>query len=349
MQPRVCYIGNFVPYHSTENCIARAFEQLGWEVDRWQEAQFIASMGAGVNRRNHRRALASRLVLHTLTQGHMPQQTPALALWEACANAGIPTASVHLDLFYGLSSPKGHRGPQRSALPREHPMFRVDHVFTADGGHDAEWAYDGVNHHWLPPGVDGDEAIDVAPNDPVPDGPMFGSQYVVGFAGSDRYHREWPHRHALIDHLRDWYGDRFLHIGGTSTPRITGLALNRVLASVPVWVGDSCLTRPDFAYWSDRVPETWGRGGFLIHPNVDALNQHYAGDIRFPHTHPGATWEVGDWSALRAEIDGWLFDNPHRDTTRAYFASMTRQRDTYLHRVQTILDTIGINQEARHG
>src|SRR5690606_35918409 len=161
------------------------------------------------------------------------------------------------------------------------PMFKVAHVFTADGGHDAEFARDGVNHHWLPPGVNHEEAVDVERDHGgwwlPPEFPekvcdrLFEGRYLVGFAGSDGYHPEWPHRPALVRWLRDTYKDRFVHLGGSSTPRVTGLALNWAFGRVPVWVGDSCLTRPDFPYWSDRVPETWGRGGFLVHPRVDAM------------------------------------------------------------------------------
>lgn len=325
-----------------------AFEHLGWIVDALQERQFMRAMALRAERITdvHRRALDADLVLHTMTQGSYPHPRRVLDLWALCAKKGIPTASLHLDLFYGLSSSKDS-GPQRSELPAVHPMFHVSHVFTADGGHDALWERDGVNHHWLPPGVRHDEAIDVGEGDVIPlpaDHALaayeqaLAGDYLVGFAGSDGYHPEWPHRPQLVQWLRSTYKDRFLHIGGSSTPRITGLALNRVLASVPVWVGDSCNTRPDFRYWSDRVPETWGRGGFLIHPRVDALDAHY-GSI-----HPGAGWVAGDWTALRMTIDTALADPGLRAWVSEHFTSHTRAHDTYVQRVESMLDVIGLTE-----
>jgi hypothetical protein len=236
-------------------------------------------------------------------------------------------------------------------------MFKVAYVFTADGGHDAEFARDGVNHHWLPPGVNHEEAIHVAPlpplaliENPVTDGseplPDFvktiltdaiAGRYTVGFAGSDGYHPEWPHRPELVRWLRDTYGDRFLHIGGSATPRITGLAFNRVLASVPVWVGDSCLTSPGNAYWSDRISETWGRGGFLVHPRVDALNDRYGEAL------PGTAWEAGDWDALHAVIEHFVAHADAREQIRDRIVARTRAHDTYVHRVAEMLDTIGLD------
>ena len=348
---KLVYVGNHTPWHSTESCIARAFEKLAWEVDRWQEADFNEAMAGGTDRRVHRRVLGSTILMHTLTQGSTSNREAMLDLWAACRDHGIITICVHLDVFHGLGSPKGQRGPRRSDLPREHVAFKSDYVFTPDP-RDELWERDGVNHHWLPPGVDGDEARDMqAVPEEWCDETRFGyttepdpwlsrrlaeRQFLVGFAGSDRYHREWPHRRALIDQLREWYGPRFVHVGGSSTPRITGLALNRVLASVPVWVGDSVFTRPDFAYWSDRVPECWARGGFLIHPHVDALDEHYQ------LAHPGVGWTVGDWDALHDSIALYL-DNPvGREEVRQEFAARTRAHDTYLCRVTEILRTIGV-------
>lgn len=325
----VCYIGNFAVPWTTENDVRRAFETLGWHVVQIQEADFIDAAATGRTQPIARKVLASDLVLHTLTQGSMPRLRNVTQLWDACRTEGIPTASIHLDLFYGLGSPKA-RGPQRRQLPRVHPMFKVDHVFTADGGHDDAWQRDGVNHHWLPPGVSHVECVDV---EPIPE--LVG-RYDVGFCGSDtNYHREWPHRARLVQWLRDTYGDRFLHAAGGSTRRtLRGVELNRVYASVPVWVGDSCMTAPDFAYWSDRVPETWGRGGFLIHPRVDALNAHMGSGM------PGSSWVAGDWDALRQEIDAALLGLASYATAREQIAAIVRGQDTYLHRVQTILDVV---------
>lgn len=339
--PTVLYVGNFEPPHSTENDVRRAFEQVGWEVDRLQEREFVRAFENGSFGRVYDRCLAADLVLHTMTQGSYPDPVQVLDLWAACARGGVPTASIHLDLFYGLASPKDS-GPQRHDLPRTHPMFKVAHVFTADGGHQPEFERDGVQHHWLPPAVNHVEAVDVEPG-PVEVVDHQGyvrviepGQYDVGFAGSDGYHPEWPHRPQLVKWLRKTYGDRFLHVGGSSTHRVTGLMLNRVFANVPVWVGDSCLTSPGFAYWSDRIPETWGRGGFLIHPHVRALDERYG------MPHPGDSWEAGDFAALADAIESFLEARQLRESVREYFAEQTRANDTYVNRVQTIIDaTLG--------
>lgn len=350
MSPHLLYIGNVgpdSPQHSTENEYVRAFTALGWTVDECAEQTMIRMLDTGAYGPLYDRALAADLVIYTMTQGTLPNPEALTALWKACDRAGIPTAAVHLDLFYGLASPKGARGPQRAELPAQHPMFSMAHVFTPDGWHDAEWARDGVNHHWLPPGVSHTECVDVEPRDRsgvdalrlhAHDGRSVWiegeSHYLVGFAGSDGYHDEWPHRPQLVAWLRETYGDRFLHIGGSSTPRVTGLALNRVFASVPVWVGDSCHTAPDRRYWSDRVPECWGRDGFLLHPRVDAMQAHYSPT---GFMLPGSEWECGDWAALRSVIDEWLDAPTLRDAVRTGLAAHTREYDTYLHRAQDII------------
>jgi len=330
---RAYYIGNFAAPYSTENEIRLAFESLGWDVDAHQEADFMTALDTERGRALVAdRAVAADLVLHTMTQGQYPDTDATVRLWNLCAQRGIPTASMHLDLFYGIGAAK-RGGVQRRHLPAQHPMFRVAHVFTPDGSHDHLWKRDGVNHHWLPPGVGARWCYDATP---MP------SQYLVGFAGSDRYHVEWPHRGELLAHLRDWYGDRFVHLGGTSTPRVNGEDLNRWYRSVPVWVGDSCLTAPDFRYWSDRVPETWGRGGFLIHPRVDALNERalqLTGE-----QHPGWQWECGDWRTLRDLITSWITAEVPRLHMQELMTTISRKRDTYVDRVCRVLNEIGLDE-----
>lgn len=340
MSPKVLYVGNVGPdavSFSTENDLAEAFGILGWEVDPYLERDFMKHAARG--QIDPGRFLDVDLVMHTMTHGLYPDPAVVLRLWEQCREGGVPTASYHLDLFYGLSSPKD-AGPQRCDLPREHPMFKVDHVFTADGDHQAEFEADGVNHHFLRPGVRASHAHDSEAY------PPWVGQWDIAFVGSSGYHPEWPHRPAMVNWLRENYGDRFIHIGpgsdqtvtddtGTPLDRLRGHWLNRFYASVPITVGDSCLWQRSNFYTSDRPYECWGRGGSLIHPGTYGLVEAI-GD------YPGHSWNCGDWDALRFEIDRYLADDVMRDVARQRLAAEVRANHTYVQRVATMLDTIGI-------
>lgn len=339
--PTVTYIGNFGAEHSTENDVRRAFEHLGWSV-RWvEERDFLAQLDGGRRARSPFLDLAtsSDLVLHTMTQGSYGDLS---WLWDACRGAKVPTASIHLDLFYGLSSPKDS-GPQRCDLPAVHPMFRCDHVFTADGGHDLEFERDGVNHHWLPPGVRHDHAKRIRPSHDVHVDPRwYGIE--VAFVGSRGYHPEWPHRPELVDRLREWYGPRFAHVGGGADADLhgatggamRGLELNAFYDTVPVIVGDYCFARWDSRYWSDRWPETWGRGGFLLYPRTAPLDDLVG--------YNAPCWEVGEWDQLHQRIDYFLTHPEIREGVTAMVQPDVAANHTYVNRVTTMLDTIGAGQ-----
>lgn len=338
MSPRVVYVGNFASPHSTENDLRKSFEQLAWDVDTWQEGEFLTDVATNWGACLERCSQAD-LVMHTMTQGSYGPAEQIIALWDELRERDVPTASYHLDRFYGLKSVKDS-GPQRHDLPRVHPMFKVADVFTADGDHDEDFARDGVNHHFLRPGVLAEEAHDSEAY------PPWVGRWDVAFVGSSGYHPEWPHRPELVNWLRNTYGDRFIHIGpgssqtvtddgGRELDRLRGHWLNRFYASVPVTVGDSCLLRRDGRYTSDRPYECWGRGGFLIHPGVYGLVEAI-GD------YPGHSWNPGDWDNLRFEIDRCVADPAVREAYRTRLAAEVRAHHTYTHRVQSMLDTIGL-------
>lgn len=326
---RICYIGNFQPEHSTENHYAESFELAGHRVLRLQEPASRAGVLRFLRLIEHGALGAgpADLVLYTRTWGHLPRRE-STRLWRKLEAEGVRTAAVHLDRWAGLA--------------REHEvdtqaMFTMGTVFTADG--DAQQMYEerGVNHRWLPPGVFAPECYDADPGadrDPL-------HPFDVAFVGSaptsrgGNYHDEWPHRRMLVEKLRDWYGDRFVHVGnGGDLYTMRGAELNRFYASVPVIVGDSCLVTREGRYWSDRVPETWGRGGFLIHPYVEALVDHLDGD--YP------AWNVGDWAGLHEEVDGWLTDSEYRKVTRERIAGTVRASHTYTNRVGEMKAVLGL-------
>jgi Glycosyl transferases group 1 len=264
-------------------------------------------------------ALAADMFVWVHTHGW---QTPGIteALTDIRA-AGVPVVAYHLDLYLGL---------RRWAEYESDPYMRlVDHWFTVDRLM-ADWlnANTTVRGHYLPAAVFGPECYLAPADHPA------GNDVI--FVGSRGYHPEWPYRPQLIDWLRTTYGPRFTHVGGDGdTGTIRGDELNRLYANSKVVVGDTlCLgfRYPD--YWSDRVYETLGRGGMLIHPHVPGMERTFTDGEHL------AFYPYGDFAALKALIDHYLDHDAERERIRRAGHDLVRLGHTYTHRWQTIVDTV---------
>lgn len=316
----VAYIGNFVPEHSTENHVREAWERRGQRVIRIQEGDPIAfdKLMDGMSKVD--------LVLWTRTAdlaskwGHKNQ-------WRMLSQAkrlGVPTAGFHLDRWWGLD---------REAAVWTEPFFRCDYVITADGGHDEQFRDVGVNHVWLPP------AVSLAETELGDYREEYASD--ITFVGSWQpgYHAEWTHRPELIRFLKESYPKQVRFWPRPGQPSIRGKDLRDLYASVKVVIGDSCLVGGATHYWSDRIPETIGRGGFLIHPYVEGIKDHFQiGDYKTAHL---LTWDVGQWEALGRKIE-WSLQYPEeRQAIAAAGREHVRRYHTYDVRVEQITDIVG--------
>lgn len=310
---RFAYVGNFRHSHCTENHVAGSLRELGHRVTWIQEDEVDVEKLPGI-------LLDHDAVLYTRTWSVRPKVTSELL--QQLRDARIPSIAVHLDLIWGLEGTR-----ERTATAD--PMFRCEHVFTADGDHDDEWARVGVNHHWLRAGVYAPECYDAAPD------PERWGEYKVAFVGSYRgYHEAWPHRRVLIDLLREWYRDQFVLVPTPGQPAVRGAQLNALYATIPVIVGDSILQRGRAGrYWSDRVYETWGRGGCLIFPEVDALVEEIG---------PYPRWRIGEWDSLREQIGMLLALDDLRAELRATIGAQVREHCTYTNRMAEMLTTVGL-------
>jgi hypothetical protein len=123
-----------------------------------------------------------------------------------------------------------------------------------------------------------------------------------------------------VDFLQREYGDRFHHVTG-----IRGHELNDVYASAKVVVGDCIFAGTPF-YWSDRVAETIGRRGFLIHPYVQGLEY-----LQIPKYKPQ------DLNDLKELIDLWLPVDEERQNVLSQAVSVIQKKDTWTIRMQEIL------------
>lgn len=141
-------------------------------------------------------------------------------------------------------------------------IYLSDLVFTTDGGCDEKWMKEfGVNHITLRQGL---HAPDHQWVDPIP------KDFDIIFIGS--IYNEY--RKQLVQFLSKTYGNRFRVFGASEKPQdqIRGLDLNVLLRSVKIVVGDSL---PGDYYWSNRLYEQRGRGGFLLHPETVGMDQEF--------------------------------------------------------------------------
>ncbi len=323
---RIAYIGNFEPEWSTENDVRKAFEHLGHEVIKLQEDKTPWQV-------TRRVALESNLLLWTSTwepENGGQALSESLETLRMCALRGIPTATYHLDLFFGSD-----RGERRWIV---NPMFYTRYVFTVSDDNRSEWEKIGVNHIWLRPGIRHDAA-------------HFGNyreEYAcdVAFLGSNGigYHvNAWPYRKLLIDTLRDMCARRgwsWRNPGGELDKPNAGKVersedRNDFYASAKVTVGDSlCLFKEKTLFCSDRVYEATGCGGLLIMPQIDFVDEDFNGEL------PMYNW--GDFEHLERTIEYYLTDEVENKRIREVTQKITAENHTYVNRAKTILETVGL-------
>lgn len=317
----VAFIGNFNPPHSTENHVRQAWESTGHTVTTVQEDDpdawdtLVNSVGQ------------FDIVLWTSTGPYAEKigQKRQWLMLAAARAAGVPTVGFHLDRWWGLN---------REAQVWERPFFRCDFVITADGGHQDEFASVGVNHFWLPP------AVSLAETELGKRRNGYDSE--LAFVGSWQpgYHAEWTHRPELVNWLTRKYRNRIKFWPQPGKQAIRGQELRDLYASARVIIGDSCLSGGATHYWSDRIPETVGRGGFLIHPYVEGIEEHFT-----PGEHL-LTWPIGEWGTLQNTIDRALASPDMRERISASGREHVSTFHTYDVRVEQIIDLAGLRPRA---
>lgn len=311
---RIAYVGNFTQSHCTEVHLAATLEDMGHEVIRIQENDPQPDW--------LEQSCAADLFLFTRTWGNLLTLDH---LHKIEANAA-PTASYHLDLYVGLKRERG--------LDND-PFWRTQFVFTPDGAESSASVFEakGINHHYMKPGVYRDECyMGAARPDQMKDVLFVGGGEPTG--GLQYGHPEWSYRGQLLAFLRDNYGDRF-HKFGHPQETIRNDRLNQLYADAKVVVGDSlCLNFDHPHYWSDRVYETLGRGGFIIHPYIKGMEEEFTdGETIVFYT-------FNDWDGLKKKIDYYLENHAEREAIRLRGHQFVKENCTYHQRLQQMLDVI---------
>ena len=306
----IALLGKHSESFCTESDLDWTLEKLGHTVLKLQENKLTTDEVLMATRERGARLF---MWVHTHGWGQVGQISQ-MQMVQKIREVGIKTCSFHLDRFWDLNALD-----QREERIGNDPFWKTDTVFTADGGNDDRFRSRGVNHVWLPPAV-------------VERDCYFGTPHAcynspVAFAGAEGYHPEYPFRARMVGRLRETFGSNFRVYQG-----IRGVDINNLYASARVMVGDSCFAGAD-RYWSDRVPEVLGRGGFLIFPKTPGL------DI------PGlVTYEPGNIDDLIKKINYWIDDDHQkaRVEIRQQTQAWVKAHDTYTQRMRFLLDYMGV-------
>lgn len=309
---KIVFVGNFRVPFTTENDLAWSYEKLGHKVIRMQE-DYVTTQEV------LQQAMNADMLHYVHTHGWETRGFMTMdEVLRKLERRGIPTVSTHLDTWYGL---------RRASDVANHPFWKTQFVFTADGGAH-EWIKSlGIPHHYLKAGVIerdcfiGDYKQEYA--------------YDVIFVGSKQYHPEWPYRPQLINWLEKTYGSRFAHFGGDGRGVVRGKQLNDLYASAKVVIGDTlCLNFDRQEYWSDRIYETTGRGGFIIHPFIEGLQNDFEIGKEI------IVYKYGDFDELKAKIDYYLQYDVEREAIQKAGHERTKRDHTYTNRMQQVIETV---------
>lgn len=170
-------------------------------------------------------------------------------------------------------------------------LHESDLFFSTDGGHDEEWATVGVDHLILRQGIHLPDHVWVQ---------KIKINFDILFTGYLYFDR----RTKMINFLQQKYGKQFRHIASG----LRGRKLSEVIQATKIVIVDSY---PSHKYWSNRVYETAGRGGFVLHSATDGLVDEFVNNrdiIIFQHDN--------QFEHLETTIDRYLEDEQDRERIR---------------------------------
>lgn len=300
--PRAVILGCPQPMNRNrwKDGLAEEAEALGWDVTHIPAKGIRCEDVVRVCR-------GADLLIWARTHHHQPAGD-IHGMLRAIEDTGTGTVALHLDKYFGV--------PHREARIGEHPWWTCQTVWTADGGHERDFAARGIPHYWCPPALEA-RWLGRGRRDPGrwPTGPVFVGGLVPATHGRHR-----------VD-LLEWAARRypsFRRFGGCGYPLVWGEDLRDLLATCRVVIGDSA---PGDYYWSDRIM-TLGRGGLLAHPYRRGMAEHgFTGDVMI-------VFDEGDFDGLAEQVAA-VTARSRRDMTDAAI-DLVASRHLWRHRLAEI-------------
>jgi hypothetical protein len=312
----VLYVGNFMHTHSTETHISSDLKKIGYNVINLQENNCDShTFSKIISYFKNVMLLDILMLLYTRTWGYLTREQLS-----DLRQMRIKSVSYHLDLYYPL---------KRKNSVKDDAFWLTDYVFITDCDPDAMMYYKKINNNIFPlyAGIHSSDCVMY---------PVTNYEHDIIFVGSGSikgdYHGEWPYRIKLLKFLYSY--KNFAKFG---PPDITvrNSELNKLYSKTKIVIGDTiCVNFTYQRYWSDRIYETLGRGGFLIFPYIKGLEEEFVDKKHL------VFYEYGNFDQLRKLIEYYLKNDEERETIRKCGFEFVKNNYTYKHRMLSLISKI---------
>lgn len=306
---RVAMIGKFRKLYDEEGK-AKSLEKKGYEVLRFDEDTF--GLSPLMNNSDVLIKYNPDLVIYAKLK--VPNQNQFMV---NMLRNNFTTVCWVPDLYFGT--------PRENEASQKFPMFHAEYVFSPDGGNQKLFEKSNINHIPLKDGIHTNNCIDIESVETKP------KEIDILFVGSLNMDFHGKNRYNLLSFLQETYGDRFKWVGKNNSDEYRGTNLTNLIMSAKVVVGD-CVESKNV--WSNRLYETIGRGGFMIHPHVEGIEEHYTNGEHF------VTFKRNNFTDLKEKIDFYLENAEERKKIISRGVKHTSEHHTLDHRLEDILDTV---------
>lgn len=142
------------------------------------------------------------------------------------------------------------------------------------------------------------------------------------------------HGQKRLDHITELqaeYGEKFRVMGGGARSRKHGRELAGIIASTKIVIAPDGPSTDN--YWSNRVYQVLGFGGFLLHPWCKKLTEQYSGRLDLCYYRSR--------EELRYTLIPHYLDNPRaRDEISITGLETTLHHNLYRHRCETLVEIV---------
>jgi len=203
------------------------------------------------------------------------------------------------------------------------PMSKSDLVLIPDSTNKAKWADLGVNQELMRQAIS-KEFCYLSP-------PKEDWKSDIVFIGSLVNNSLYNYRYELVNFLTKNYGNKFIHLGSNNPYQIRNSELNTLISSTKIVICDSVYAK---GYWSNRVYESMGRGGFCLHSHTEGLENEF---IIGEHLD---TYRHNNYADLKEKIDYYLNNSKLREKIAKKGFTFVKENHTITHRCLEVIKKI---------